>query len=288
VIYGRFGYGTATWRLGLSAERSRIAFRPHVTDDGRMRMLTNDEAQKDLPALYDRMRPLRSGMVSRPEYWWPQVFWEQFAGGPKFDKPFFTAVHTNAEGIDDGYVAYELTGEWEGGLPTKKLVVFDMQAVDERARVALWQFVFGVDLVGTVSTFIAPIDDPLRLVVTDPRRVRTDWVNDGLWLAPLEPAPLLAARRYATDDRLVFEINEPGGSARRFALEGGPDGATCAVSTATPDIVCDTATLGACVLGGNRWSEFAAAGYADGERRVLERADAMFLATPAPALLSGF
>jgi predicted acetyltransferase len=288
VIYGRFGYGTAAWRLGLKAERAHIDFRSDVRGDGRMRMLTNDEAQKVLPELYDRMMTRRAGMVSRPDFWWPQVFWAQFAHAPKFDKAFFTAVHANTEGVDDGYVAYELTGDWAGGIPARRLIIWDMQAADARAHAALWQFIFGVDLIGTVSATNAPIDDPLRFIVNDPRRVRVDYVNDGLWLAPLEPAPLLAARRYATAGRVVFEVNEPGGGSRRFALEGGPDGATCVPSTAPADIVCPTTTLGACALGGNRWSELAAAGLATGEARVLEQADAMFLATPAPALLSYF
>ena len=36
-IYGRFGYGVAAWRLGIAAERSRIAFARPDDDDGRMR-----------------------------------------------------------------------------------------------------------------------------------------------------------------------------------------------------------------------------------------------------------
>ena len=288
VIYGRFGYGTAAWRLGIKAERARIEFRPEVRDDGRMRMLSNDEAQKVLPELYDRLMTRRAGMVSRPDFWWPQVFWSQFAHAPKFNKPFFTAVHSNVQGVDDGYVAYELSGDWAGGIPARHLGICDMQAADAQTHVALWQFIFGVDLIGTVHLGNAPVDDPLRFAVTDPRRVRVDYVNDGLWLAPLAPAPLLAARRYATAGELVFEISEPGGGSRRFALDGGPDGATCASSSAEPDIVCPTATLGACALGGNRWSELAAARLATGDGRALERADLMFMATPAPALLSYF
>jgi predicted acetyltransferase len=288
LIYGRFGYGTAAWRLGIEAERAHIAFRSDVRDDGRMRMLTNDDAQKVLPELYDRLMNRRAGMVSRPDFWWPQVFWSQFAHAPKFDKPFFTAVHSNPQGVDDGYVAYELGGDWAGGIPARRLGVHDMQAADADALIALWQFLFGVDLIGTVHVHNAPIDDPLRFVVTDPRRVRVDYLNDGLWIAPLDPAPLLAARRYATSGKLVFEINEPGGGSRRFALDGGPDGATSVPTSGEPDIVCPTATLGACALGGNRWSELAAAGLAAGDARALERADLMFMATPAPALLSYF
>jgi hypothetical protein len=44
-----------------------------------------------------------------------------------------------------------------------------------------------------------------------------------------------------------------------------------------------------CALGGNRWSELADAGRLDVRRpEVLPLADAMFLTTPAPALLSHF
>ena len=34
-------------------------------------------------------------------------------------KANFVAVHTDADGHDDGYVAYEITGDWSGGLPDR-------------------------------------------------------------------------------------------------------------------------------------------------------------------------
>jgi predicted acetyltransferase len=286
VIYGRFGYGVATWRLGLSADRARVNF-TDPGDAGRMRMLTREEAEKELPQLYERVRPLRAGMVSRPDFWWPQVFWEHIGGGGK--KAFFTAVHTNAAGDDDGFVGYEISDAWKGGLPDRRLTVYDMQSVDATAQAGLWKYLFGIDLIATVAATNAPIDDPLRRLVRDGRRVRVDYINDGLWLAPLDPAPFLAARRYSVDGRLVLEVHAPDGTSQRFALDGGPEGAQCVPSSASPDLVCTTATLGACALGGNRWSELAAAGLVDSrDDDVLTRADAMFMATPVPALLSGF
>jgi hypothetical protein len=49
-----------------------------------------------------------------------------------------------------------------------------------------------------------------------------------MWLRPLDPAALLAARRYGREDGLVLEVHEPEGAApRRFRLEGGLEGATC-------------------------------------------------------------
>jgi predicted acetyltransferase len=285
-IYGRYGYGVATWRLGMTSERARVEFRPGVGEQGRMRMVTREEGDKVLPAIYEQARPLRAGMVSRPDFWWPTVFWEQFAGK---DKAFFVAVHTNDAGVDDGFVAYQIEGGWGGGLPDRDLLIWDMQSTHPDATAALWRYAYGVDLVGTVRATNVPIDSALRHLVVDGRRVRVDFVNDQLWCNPLDPAPLLASRRYATEGRLVFELHAPDGTRHALALEGGTDGAQCTPTTDTPDIVCSTATLGACALGGNRWSELAEAGMVNARAvHVLHRADLMFTATPAPALLSAF
>src|SRR4051812_6913033 len=285
VIYGRYGYGVAAWRLGLTAERARLEF-IHPPDSGRMRILAREEAEKVLPELYERARVARAGMVSRPDFWWPQVFWGHFAGGGK--KAFFTAVHSDAAGNDDGFVAYEIDDDWNRGLPDRRLLAWDIQAVDGAVRAAMWQYLLGIDLIGTVAATNVPIDDPLRRLVADGRRVRVDFLNDGLWIAPLDPAPLLAARRYSVDGRIVLELHSPDGTSQRLALEGGPDGGQCTATTATPELVCNTATLGACALGGNRWSELAAIGRVEADADVLRRADTMFMATPEPALLSFF
>jgi len=285
-IYGRFGYGVAAWRLGLVAERARVDFTSLTADTGRMRLLTREEAEVQLPPLYDAMRPLRAGMVTRPDFWWSQVYWE-FVGDPK--KAFFVVVHSDADGNDDGYVGYEITGEWSGGLADKKLHVWDMQAATPDVRAALWRYVFGVDLIGTVEIDNAPIDDPLRWLVRDGRRVRVDYINDGLWIAPLDCARFLASRSYAVSGALTFEFVAPDGTCARVALDGTPDGAQCAPTTKAPDITCSTAVLGACSLGANRWTELADAGLVDAnDASVLLHADAMFLSHPAPALLSNF
>jgi predicted acetyltransferase len=286
AIYGRFGYGVAAWRLAITAERAHIAFARPDDDDGAMRLVTREEAEHALPPMYERARGTRAGMVSRPEFWWPQVFWEYVV--PR-KKACFFAVHSDATGRDDGYVAYEIDGDWVGGLPKRRLSVSDMQAESPDTWIRLWRYVFGVDLVGTVAASNLPIDDPLRHVVVDGRHVRVDYVNDHLWLAPLDPLAVLAARSYAVPGRVVVVVHAPDGATSTVAVESGAGGTNCAATTEAPDLACDAAVLGMCALGGNRWSELAAAGRVDVARpEALALADAMFLATPAPALLSGF
>src|SRR5262249_28306962 len=156
--YGRYGYGIAAWRLGLTAERARVQFAPHASDEGRVRMPDRAECERLLPALYEKMRD-RPGAVSRPSFWWPSVLWANF--GAK-DKAFCVAVRTGDDGDDDGYVAYTIEGDWDGGLATRRIVIWDLQSTNNAAHIALWRYVFGVDLVATVTITNAAIDDPLR------------------------------------------------------------------------------------------------------------------------------
>ena len=285
AIYGRFGYGVATWRLGVEADRARAAFRD-VPGEGRIRLLDREEAERLLPPLYDRLRQQRAGMVSRPDSWWRQAYF----GRARPEQAIFHVVHEDRAGVADGFAGYEITGDWTDGLPDRRLRVFDLQAATPSVRAALWRYVFGIDLVATVGGDNLPIDDPLRHLVADARRVRVRFVNDGLWLAPLDPVTLLAARRYAPwEARVVVEVHAPDGEVTRVAVEGDDRDATCTGTGDEPDLVCSTATLGAAALGGNRWSELAQAGLVDArDQRTLAIADTMFASTPVAATTSWF
>jgi predicted acetyltransferase len=204
-------------------------------------------------------------------------------------KAGFVAVHSDAQGHDDGFLVYELTGDWAGGLPDRHLSIIDMQAASPATRIHLWRYAFGVDLVGTVAASNQPMDDPLRHIVVDNRRVRIDYVNDHLWLAPFDPLAVLSARSYTVPGRVVIESHAPDGARSTISVEATGDGSNCVTTTDAPDLVCDSRVLGMCALGGNRWSELADAGRLDVRRpEVLPVADAMFLTSPAPALLSHF
>jgi predicted acetyltransferase len=285
-IYGRFGYGVAAWRLGITAPRAHVDFASDLGTSGSMRMLSRSDAEVVVPRIYDDARRLRAGMVTRPDFWWPTVFWG-FSEGP--GKAFFVAVHTDASGRDDGYVAYEIEGDWAGGVPDRRLLIWDMQSTNDEARAALWRFAFGVDLIGKVTATNVPVDDPLRHLVRDGRRVRTDFVNDGLWVAPLDPAAFLAARRYAIEGHVAIQVHAVDGSVSTFALDGSERDAKCVATGESPDLVCASRTLGACSLGGTKWSELAQAGLVE-ERTAgaLVRADAMFATRPAPAMVGYF
>jgi predicted acetyltransferase len=285
VIYKRFGYGAGTWKLGASIARGYARLAQPVRDTGRVRLVSRGEADPLFRDIYERAQRARAGMVSRPDFWWPEVFWL-----PEGNRAFFDAVHEDADGQADGYVAYEVRGEWYGGFADRELHVLDLQATDAAARAALWEFVFGVDLVVKIIATNLPIDEPLRFMLADPRQLRTDFVYDSLWVLPIDVAALLSARTYASAGLLTIEVVEPGGPKGRFVLDGGPDGASCIESPdATPDLTCAYAALGAALLGGNAWATLAEAGEVDEHTPgALARADAMFTTAPAPATLTWF
>ena len=281
AIYSRFGYGIATWRTGLAAERSRIEFLDPAFS-GSMRLVTINEGRPLLPEIYERIWRSRAGMVTRPDYWWPGVFWDyQFAGGKKAN---FLAIHTDAQGVDDGWVAYEVHANWNGGMPDGTIEAYDMQAATPEARADLWRYLFGIDLVKTVRGSNVPPDDPLPHMVTDPRRVRVDYVNDGLWIAPLDVATVLASRTYGATGRLVLDVE---GST--FALEATDDKVRCEATSDAPDLACSRDVLGMTILGGNRWTVLAGAGRVTvHDQAALMLADQIFATSPAPALMTGF
>jgi predicted acetyltransferase len=283
-IYGRFGYGVATWRWHVHVDRVHSAFASPVRDDGRIGYVDRTEAIARFPEVYARACLLRPGMVSRPDAWWPETY---FNIAPP-DKATFFVVHEGTDGVADGFLVYEISGDWSTGINQKVLRVVDFITLTPETNAALWQFAFSVDLVETVACTLVPADDPLRFLLADVRRVRVDAVNDGLWVQIIDVERALEARRYSTSERVVFEVHD-GATVTRVALDGGADGTQCTTTTAEPDLVLGLSQLGSIYLGGVRAEHHAAAGTVE-ERTsgAITRVDAMFASYPAPAMLSHF
>lgn len=278
-IYGRFGYGVATLRMLLHVERVHSAFAAPVVDDGRIRYVDRADALARFPEVYARACRLRPGMVSRPDAWWEETL---FSIAPP-DKGCFFVIHEGTDGVADGFLTYEIIGDFSTGINRSRLQVLDLITLSPTARAALWQFAFSVDLVETIGARQVPVDEPLRFLLADVRRLHVDAMADGLWVQILDVERALEARRYPTADRIVLEIHD-GSTLTRVALDGGPDGAQCKTTTAEPDVVLGLSQLGSIYLGGVRAEQHAAAGTVE-ERTpgAIARVDAMFASYPLPA-----
>jgi predicted acetyltransferase len=103
--------------------------------------------------------------------------------------------------------------------------------------------------------------------------------SDFLWARLLDVPGALAARRYRVADRLTVEVVDPfrPASGGRFVLDAGPDGATCAPTSAPADLTLTASDLGAAYLGSTPLWPAAAAGRVDTHRRgVVDAFDRLF------------
>lgn len=275
TIYRRFGYGTAVMASMVELEHTyaRLRHPPDIT--GRVRILDQAEFADVLPRIHDRYRRQQPGEVSRPPGWWSRYLGdpEERRGGAG---PRFAAVW---EG-DEGYVTYRVVQDWSTGVPGGTLTVENVVAITPEVRAGLWQYCFGIDLIRLVKAYLA-IDDPLRWMLVDPRRLRTTSVTDFLWVCLLDVEAALSARTYTTDAHLVIDVAGDG----RYRLAGG----TCRRTDDLPDLGLELPDLGATYLGGVRFATLARAGLiAELAPGALARADALFGTAEGPVSTTGF
>ena len=282
IIYGRFGYGLATTQGTYEIDPRFAAFATQPEQQGRLRMIDKTAAAAILPEVYDRYRRLQPGALSRSGPWWDRHLSDPERHRHGASARFYVTFE-NQCGDVTGYASYRIRENWSQGFPQNKLVLTQLIAIDPESRIALWRLCLGVDLVGTVEANNFPIEEPIRWMLQDPRRLRLTNSGDFLWVRLVDIAAGLAGRRYATEGRVVFEVEDafcPQNSGR-YLLEGGPDGAACNRTDATADISLRVADLGATYLGGVGFTTLARAGrVSENTPGALRRADAMFACEP--------
>jgi predicted acetyltransferase len=281
-IYGRFGYGVAARFHRTKLDKSRISFPRSPLGSGTIRILDVDGARGVLPEFYERLRPIRPGFLTRGENRWDGVHFHDPPEWRDGGTPKRFAVYEEADEVL-GYVFYRQHEKWEGGLAANRVAVGAMHALTPAAEEGLWRYLLSIDLVAKVESWNTDPSSILPDVVADSRRVE-QVISDGLWVRVLEVPAALEARRYQIEGRLVLEVADPfrGSAAGTFALEGGPDGATCEPSTEPPDLRLDVRELGSAYLGGLTFSQLARAGLVEGSPDALAAADLMFGWTIAP------
>ncbi|APU14647.1 MULTISPECIES: GNAT family N-acetyltransferase [Actinoalloteichus] len=282
TIYGRFGYGVAERVRSITVNPSTAEIRPDLPRVGRTRLIDAAEAETLLPALYEQIGLRRPGMMTRPAGLWG--IWR--VRETKLDGLARTAVHTNADGVADGFVTYRAVKS--GGFRAE-LRVEDLHGATPTAIRELWRFLIGLDLTAVIKAGSQPLDDPLEWSLVDRRAVGVDGVTDSTWLRLLDVSAALAARSYGDAEPVVIELVDDLLPANTGRYRVGADGARR--TEATADLVMGVAALGALYLGDVAPSTLAENGLItwSGEpgQAALGRADRLFR-TPTPPYCGTF
>jgi len=270
-IYGRFGYGIASHFERFKIQQPHAVFRDEYDIPGEVVLVDLETAKQVIPSAYALAARTRPGTYERDQTYWDLRFW------PIEIKKMLIAAYQEA-GETLGYVIYNSSGNWQNWIPKKTLVVEEMVTTTPAAHRALWEYLFGIDVIESITAGNRPIDDPLPWLLRNPRRLERLSI-DSVWNRILDVPAALEARRYAHDGGLTIEvIDEWGGwGAGTFRLEGGPLGATCTSSTELPDLTMTVEDLGAIYLGGVKPSVLAASGRIAGNTSsAVATADSMF------------
>jgi predicted acetyltransferase len=269
-IYGRFGFGVATLEADLRVARGRSAFREEVDVAG-LRLVDRSEAAALLQRIAAKAVAGQPGAVERSSAWW------RFAQGPR-RRGAAADLEVVVRAEDDGFVAYQRQIEppaWRGSLEVVLLL-----ALNPAAYGALWRYCLDVDLIDDVLAPRRSADETLRFLLADPRAMECS-LGDGLWLRLIDAEAALNARTYADDGRIVIGVGDTfcPWNTGTYAIEGG----RCRRTDADPSLVMPADALGACYLGGIRFSTLVRAGVVT-ERRpgAAERADGLFRSAEVP------
>jgi len=285
-IYGRFGYGMSAPELSLDARSARSSFVRGYHPSGSIRLADEPEGREAIIAVHQALWKGRPGSVELTP---TRLAYALHDHGEDKGKPRFFALHEGPDGVD-GYLVYRVKHDWGSGAPENHLEVQLLDAANPGAYADLWRFAFDVDLVSRITAWARPLDEPLLHLVREPRRLNAKR-EDGLWLRLVDVPAALAGRRFATEGRVVLEVQDPfcPWNDDRYVLEGGPDGAACAATSEDPDLVATVNEVAATYLGGPTFRQLQRAGRViEARSGGLARADAMFAWDPAPWCAFGF
>ncbi len=283
TIYGRFGYGLASWAGELKVPHESDAFAEPLQLAGKTRFVTPAEARELFPPIYEAVRRERPGMLSRSDTWWEE---RQLRLPPEESSAPRRFVAVEIDGEPLGYAIYRTHFSFDGGLPASRLVVREALGSTPEATAAIWRFLLDVDWMTVAEVPLAPPDHPLFLLLALPRRAGYR-MHDVLWVRLVDVGAALSGRAYGEGGPLVLEVRDAicEWNDGRWKLEDG----VCERTDSEPDLALDVSALGSAYLGAVSFTQLREALRVEELREgAVGRADALFAWRPLPWCLEIF
>ncbi|WP_406493801.1 GNAT family N-acetyltransferase [Streptomyces sp. NBC_01604] len=285
-IYGRYGFGPATWMTEWTVDVPRTGLDPRRSgspeDGGRIDLVDGEDVRKLGPELHERVRRAQPGAVSRDEQWW-RINTGAVRFDPSWTEPHY-AVYRSADGEVEGLVAYAADDNWHGKQPHDTVSVRWLLAATPTAERALWRFLCSIDWVTKVKSGWRAPDDLLPFLLPNPRAATATTQGDWLWVRILDVVRALEARTYAGEGSLVLEVTDRDGLAGgRYRLEASAAGGSCTPTQQNADLTLEAGELATLWLGDESAVRLAALGRVREERAGAARlADALLRTSRRP------
>lgn len=259
-IYGRFGYGIATWQAEVSGATNRTAFLADVHFDGSSSEVDEQTWLGAAQPVWEQVRGEQPGMFDRAGDWWRLATWD-----PEKERNGFTArrylLHFDTEGRVDGVGSFEVKPDWSTGNPEGKVRIGPVFATTPSAYAGLWRYQLDVDLATSFSSSGVAVDEPLLHLLAAPRALNAHPI-DGLYLRILDVVAALETRHYCADIDVVLQVQDSllDQVAGRYRIHVREGRAAVARTQDAPDVTLDTRELACIYLGGTTICELHRAG----------------------------
>jgi predicted acetyltransferase len=279
TIYGRFGYGVASFTGEIELPRERSAYYAQFESSAHARIVALDEAEGLVAPVYERVALDTPGMFARTSEWWqaralPDPDWRRRGGGE------LTCVVLESPAGPAAYALYRVSPAFDRGIQVGAVEVVEAMGDSPAATRAIWRYLLDVDWMARVKAWLLPLDHPLLLLLAEPRRLRFS-IRDGLWVRLVDVGAALSARSYRTGSSVVVEVADGfcPWNAGRWSISGGG----VARTENEPELRCDVTALGSVYLGGFTWAQLGRALRVEEVRQgAIARADTIFHAGCAP------
>lgn len=274
-IYGRFGYGIASRKVGVTVPRP-VRLHGGESDGWSVRLGDAVEQIDACSAVFEQARGHIPGMVTRsPEAWREGTFDERSGEGSS--SPLRCALAVDGAGLAGGYVWFRTDLRWNEGQPDGTVEVSEVVASTPGATRALLDMVLDLDLMARTRFWNLPIDHPLLTWTEHSHRLRPS-IAEQLWVRLVRLDEALAARTYSAPVDLVLQVDDDvcPWNAGRWRLSADETGCVAARTSAAADLTLDVRDLGGAYLGDDALNRVLVSGglqeHTPGAGRTLARA----------------
>ncbi|WP_052595128.1 GNAT family N-acetyltransferase [Luteipulveratus mongoliensis] len=253
AIYGRHGYGTASWEETITLGRGAKLTSPGLDEAaGAIRTSMTSTTDADVA---ERIRAiaLEAGVHQLGAIVREAALYARFSHDtPQTvrDREPQRVLFAQQDGKDVGYAWIRRTPGWEDGEPKGTLSVMEMTG-SPAAELALARRLVDMDLISKITFSCRSTDDPLIDWVGSPRSVQGP-AHDSLWVRLVDLPKALTARGYATACDVVLQVEDTrcAWNDGRWRLRVDNDGqATVERTDADADLTLTTQMLASAYLG---------------------------------------